>query len=92
MIDWSKWTFHIRDDWDETVTARNDEKNISIFIGNFKDVEYKDDAAQAIKEAVKNAIRKWYISEQLKQWKGQTIPVEDNLDYIENEAKRRGLV
>jgi hypothetical protein len=93
-IDWSKWSFIVDASiWSEVVTAINKSEYIAINVSGFnKHIEYSDNAVKCIKEAVKKCIRQYYVEQQLKKWSGQTIAVEDNLDYIENEAERRGLI
>jgi 23S rRNA G2445 N2-methylase RlmL len=93
MIDWSKWTFTVENGWSGIIHAVNASENTTVNVSNFnKHIKYTDDAAKCIKDAIKKAIRQHYVDKQLENWKGQTLPVEDNLDYIENEPQRRGLV
>jgi hypothetical protein len=91
-IDWSKWTFTINENWTDNAIAMNSETGVHVNLGKLEKFKNEDNIPQVIKEKVKEGIRKCYIEEQIKIWKGQTIPVEDNLDYIENEAEKRGLV
>jgi hypothetical protein len=91
-IDWSEWYFQISADWSENITATNSKTGASVFLGNLDKLKCGDDPAKVIKERVKEKISRWYNDEQIREWKGKTIPVEDNLDYIENEAEKRGLI
>jgi hypothetical protein len=91
-IDWSKWSFKISNDWNESIIAFNSETGKSIHMGTLKNTKYLDDPARTIKEAVKEMIREAETQDQIRTWIDTQLPVEDNLDYIENEAEKRGLI
>jgi hypothetical protein len=91
-IDWLKWSFTISDNWADDVTIHNSETGENIFVGSFRNIKYLDDPAKTIKETVKEKIEEVLTQRQIKEWRGKQISVEDNLDYIENEAEKRGLI
>jgi hypothetical protein len=96
-IDWSKWVFVARRDstgfWVSDGCVENHTDNIFIPI-SFKEQDKNidtDNIDKWIKEQCKNEIRKYHIDKRLKELKDQQIPIEDNLDLIENEVERRGI-
>lgn len=57
-----------------------------------KELDRFDDPMEYLKLRARRQIMSHYLSRQINYFQGQSIPVQDNLDYIEKEAKKRGLV
>lgn len=91
-IDYSQWTFKISGDWDENVLLQNTITGDIVNVGRLNKFKDGDDPAAIIKLRVKELLLEHCINEQIREWKNKSIPVEDNLDYIENEAQKRGLI
>jgi hypothetical protein len=106
-IDWSKWYFRPQEQTDAqgnkyfsgTILLSNPSENVTYFYYLFGDDDFNktalsapDDALKLIKEYCKREIRRNIVNFELNRLAGQQLPIEDNLDYIENEAERRGLI
>lgn len=89
-IDWSEWFMEPKDGF---MYITNPSKSISLFesIPHAKGTCDIDDPSKWLKDYCKNIIRNYAVQLQLQEWNNKSIPVEDNLDYVENEAERRGL-
>lgn len=93
-IDYSKWIITFRGSDGTSISIENHLEGVTLWIyfNSLSDSVPGDDPIQHIKELAKIEIRKHYLKQQLMKLSNKTLQVEDNLDYIENEAERRGLI
>jgi hypothetical protein len=94
-IDYSTWIICVKDDSGLYVNIEKPSEGIVLY-ANMDVYTHApgmtgDDPIKYIKELAKKTIKHYYVQQQMKYLNGKQISVEDNLDYIENEAERRGL-
>lgn len=92
-IDFSKWIIVPLDTYN--VSIENPSEGVKIACGlsyESSKLDNYDDPLKFIKDHAKRQILLYYINSQLIYHTGKSISVEDNLDYVEKEAERRGLV
>ena len=93
-IDFSKWIIVPQQDT-YSLSVENPTEGTKLFVGlNYLMQELDDvkDPMLFLKKLAKRAIIQHYLSAQTQYLVGKQIAVEDNLDYIENEAEKRGLL
>lgn len=91
-IDWSKWTFKVSDVWSTDIIIVNKSDDTYLRMNIKPPTVAIDDVDKYIKEQCKIQIAASLVNSRLRQLHDKTLPVEDNLDYIENEAEKRGLI
>jgi hypothetical protein len=93
-IDYSKWVIKINDNDFTNIELINTETNEKTwqYFGNLDKKDIGEDPLKFIKLECKKRIKEMEVWGQLNRLRGKQIQVEDNLDYIENEAERRGLI
>jgi len=97
-IDYSKWYFTPTSNgqyFSGLLKIFNPAENIELshyVYGSKGSLDPTDDPLKHIKEVCKLEIRNWYLNREYDKLVDQKIPIEDNLDYVENEAEKRGLI